>query len=101
MTFREDMKSVSAELIDILGEPAVYTGASGPFDITVIFEPEVLGANPYTGEIANTGPVAYAKTADVAQAKHKDTLTVDGVQYEILKAEDDGYGVTTLTLNKL
>jgi len=101
MTFREDMKDVSAELIDILGEPAVYTGASGPVDITVIFEPEVLGANPYTGEVVNTGPVAYAKTADASQAKHKDTLNVAGVDYEILKTEDDGYGVTTLTLNRL
>lgn len=101
MTFREDMKAVSAELIDILGEPAIYTGTSGPSIITVIFEPEVLGANPYTGEIVNTGPVAYAKTVDAAQARHKDTLTITGVQYEILKAEDDGYGVTTLTLNKL
>lgn len=98
MTFREDMKDVSAELIDILGEPAVYNGTVG---ITVIFEPEVLGANPYTGEIANTGPVAYAKTADATGMKHRDTLTVAGVDYEILKAEDDGYGVTTLTLNKL
>ncbi len=101
MTFREDMKAVSAELIDILGEPAVYTGASAPVDIMVIFEPEILGANPYTGEIVNTGPVAYTKTADASEAKHKDTLTVDGDDYEILKAEDDGYGVTTLTLNKL
>lgn len=101
MTFREDMKTASAELIDILGEPAVYMGTFGPYDVTVIFEPEVLGANPYTGEAVNTGPIAYAKTEDAGGMKHKDTLTIDGKDYEILKAEDDGYGVTTLTLNKL
>lgn len=101
MTFREDMKTVSAELIDILGEPAIYTGASGPLDVIVIFEPDVISVNPYTGEAVNVGAVAYAKTRDATGMKHKDTMTIDGKVYEILKAEDDGYGVTTLTLGKV
>ena len=101
MTFREDMTGVSAEIIDALGESAVYDDGAGPRAITVVFDPAVIGVNPYTGEAANIAPIAFAKTGDVPAAKHKDTLTVAGVVYEILKVEDDGHGMTTLTLNKL
>lgn len=101
MTFREDMTGVSAEIIDALGETATYDDGTGPRAITVVFDPPVVGVNPYTGEAVNTAPVAFAKTSDVPAAKHKDVLTVAGVDYEILKAEDDGHGMTTLTLNKL
>ena len=101
MTFREDMSGVSAEIIDALGESAAYDDGTGSRVITVVFDPPVIGINPYTGEAVNTAPVAFAKTGDMPAAKHKDTLTVAGVGYEILKAEDDGHGMTTLTLNKL
>ena len=101
MTFREDMSGVSAEIIDALGELASYDDGTGSRAITVVFDPPVIGINPYTGEAVNTAPVAFAKTGDVPAVKHKDTLTVAGVVYEILKAEDDGHGMTTLTLNKL
>ncbi len=101
MTFREDMSGVSAEIIDALGEGATYDDGTGSRAITIVFEPPVVGVNPYTGEAVNTAPIAFAKTDDVPGAKHKDTLTVAGVSYEILKAEDDGHGMTTLTLNKL
>ncbi len=101
MTFREDMSDVSAEIIDALGETATYDDGTGARVITVVFDPAMLGVNPYTGEAVNTAPLAFAKTNDVPAAKHKDTLTIVGVAYEILKAEDDGHGMTTLTLNKL
>lgn len=101
MTFREDMTGVSAEIIDALGEGAIYDNGTGSRDITVVFDPPVIGVNPYTGEAVNIAPIAFAKTSDVPAAKHKDTLTVAGVGYEILKAEDDGHGMTTMTLNKL
>jgi hypothetical protein len=101
MTFREDMSGVSAEIIDALGESAVYGDGIGSKEITIVFDPPVVAVNPYTGEAVNIAPIAFAKTSDVPAAKHKDTLTVAGVGYEILKAEDDGHGMTTLTLNKL
>ncbi len=101
MTFREDMSGVSAEIIDALGESATYDDGTGSRAITVVFDPATLGVNPYTGETVNTAPVAFAKTGDVPAAKHKDTLIVAGVVYEILKAENDGHGMTTLMLNKL
>ncbi len=101
MTFREDLTGVSAEIIDSLGEGATYDDGTSSRAITVVFDPAVLGVNPYTGEAVNTAPVAFAKSGDVPNAKHKDALTVAGVVYEILKAEDDGHGMTTLTLNKL
>lgn len=101
MTFREDMSGVSAEIIDALGEDAVYGDGIGSKAITVVFDPPVVGVNPYTGEAVNIAPLAFAKSDDVPNAKHKDMLTIAGVDYEILKAEDDGHGMTTLTLNKL
>lgn len=101
MTFREDMSGVSAEIIDALGESATYDDGTGLRVITVVFDPPVIGINPYTGEAVNTAPLAFAKTNDMPGAKHKDTLTVAGVDYEILKAEDDGHGMTMLRLNKL
>ncbi|MEK7772737.1 MAG: hypothetical protein AAB307_00195 [Deltaproteobacteria bacterium] len=101
MTFREEMSGVSAEIIDALGESATYDDGAGPRAITVVFDPAVIGVNPYTGESVNTAPIAFAKTSDVPNAKHKDTLIVAGIVYEILKAEDDGHGMTTLTLGKL
>lgn len=101
MTFREDMSGVSAEIIDALGEGATYDDGTGSRAITVVFDPPVIGVNPYTGEAVNIAPIAFARTSDVSNAKHKNTLTIAGVDYEILKAEDDGHGMTTLTLNRL
>lgn len=96
MTFREDIKAVSAELIDALGEPAVYNGAS----LTVIFEETFEAVNLHTGDVESMGPKAEAKTLDVLDAKHGDTIEVDGIVYRITGIQPDGLGITTLLLSK-
>lgn len=101
MTFREDMKAVSAELIDAFGETATFTGASGPYTVKVVFDAPELVIDPYTGDVDNSLPQALAKTVDVAGAKHKDEVRIGSVVYEITEARPDGHGITTLTLNKL
>ena len=88
MTFREEMSGVSAEIIDALGESATYDDGAGPRAITVVFDPAVLGVNPYTGESVNTAPIAFAKTSDVP-ARSWDTLTVAGSTTKS-QGEDDG-----------
>ncbi|MEK6531262.1 MAG: hypothetical protein AABZ23_02070 [Deltaproteobacteria bacterium] len=100
MTLREDMKAVSAEITDALGEPAVYSGAFGPYELNILFEEAFEAVNLHTGEVECMGPKAEAKTEEVADAKHGDTLTVDGVVYKITGIRPDGLGITTLLLSK-
>jgi len=68
--------------------------------ISVIFDPENLYVDPETGATENAGPIAWAKSADVEDAKHKDILEIDGTEYEIKGIKPDGSGLTALILGK-
>ncbi len=74
---------------------------AGTKTIKVIFDKNGFSINPYTGEVANEGPEAQAKTTDVNGTVHKETLAIAGIVYEILEVIHDGNGFTTLKLNKI
>lgn len=65
---------------------AVYTPSGGEAtDVVVIFDDYNVNINPYTGEINNTfDGVIFGKYSDFENARHKDTIVIDGTTYELL-----------------
>lgn len=100
MTFRSDAKDDCQAFVDELGETATF----GANTFNVIFDPAVLMIDEQTGEVQNDEPQAIALTTNVASLglKPGDTLTIDGRNYKIKATpKDDGFGMTTLRLNKI
>src|SRR3989337_687073 len=82
--------------IDEFGVESVFNSAD---TIVVIFDnPTQPVLDAETGGIMMAGPQAVCKTSDVPDAKGK-TLKVDDVTYNIIEAQDDGTGMTTLRLS--
>jgi len=78
---------------------AVYTPDGGsPTAIDVIYDPNEVQIDPYTGAQAVIPPSITAKTTDVTGIRHKDVFVVDSVTYEVTKHVDNK-GVTFITLN--
>ena len=100
MSFRDNSKDDSQAFMDVFGETAGF-GASS---LTVIFDPASMMIDEQTGEVINDEPRAIARSADVTSLglKPGDTLIIDSANYKIKATpEDDGYGMTTLRLNKI
>ena len=101
MTLLDDIRADAAEFLADFGVSAVYSSAlDGLKEITVIFDPENPVINPDTGEVENIEPAATARTDDVPNARHRDTLKIGGVTYEIREVRPDGAGITTLRLGR-
>ncbi|OGQ60744.1 MAG: hypothetical protein A3J24_06440 [Deltaproteobacteria bacterium RIFCSPLOWO2_02_FULL_53_8] len=99
MSFRADIKALSAELVEVFGEAAVLTDETGSSNIKVVFDERFESVGFDIGEVASRYSAAKVKTVDVAHAKHDDTLVVDGVTYTIIGIQPDGLGITLLTLS--
>jgi hypothetical protein len=82
-------------------EDATYTPPGGSaVTIRVIFDNEYVPTVVGDVVFENTGPVAYARTADVSDATNAATLTVGGVAYRVKETRPDGQGITQLILSK-
>ena len=80
---------------------AIYTSAKdGLKEIPVIFDPKNPVINYDTGEMENLEPTAIAKSSDVVNARHNETLDIENMIYEIKEIDDDGYGMTTFVLGE-
>ncbi|MDH4101733.1 MAG: hypothetical protein OEV28_14305 [Nitrospirota bacterium] len=102
MTFRDDVKAASVDMIEALGEPVTYTSViDGVKNINVVFDESAVDFNPYTGEVSAPHTEAMVVTIDAPNARHKDTILIDGVTYEVTGAMPDGHGVTRLKLNRI
>ena len=73
----------------------------GPLTVRVIFNPEDFVPAPYGEGLGRVDPEALIKTVDVPKAGHKDTVVIDDVTYQVIRAVPDGAGITVLTLNKI
>lgn len=82
---------------------AVYTPQGGPAStIKVIFNNEynrVVDINGFAG-IESSAPQAVCKTTDAANARHGDTLVINGTTYYIAEIMPDGTGITVLALSR-
>lgn len=100
MSFRSDAKDDTQAFIDSFGETATV----GSNTVSIIFDPAVLSIDEQTGEVQNEEPQAIIRTEDATTLllKPGDTMTIDGSNYKIKASlKDDGYGMTTLRLNKI
>ena len=87
---------------DFLGFDAIFTPAGGQAkDIRVCL---TLGVEDIAlgGDIVPKGTVGQAgcKSSDVEGAKNGDTLSIDSVEYRVLKVQPDETGWTVLFLGK-
>lgn len=100
MSFRSNAKADSQACIDAFGETAII----GANTVSVIFDPAIMTIDEQTGEVSNDEPQAVIRTADAATLALKpgDTITIDGANYKIKASpKEDGYGMTTIRLNKI
>jgi hypothetical protein len=80
-------------------ETATLTVNGSSSTVLVVFD------NPYSatevGDIAyqNRSTSALVKTADSGSVEAGDTLTVGSTVYNIMEVQDDGTGITRLTLS--
>jgi len=101
MTFREDMEAASAEIIDALGEAAVFTGDYGPLDIKAIFNPGATVTDDFTGNIRHETPYIEALASAIVKVTPHDTVTIGSVTYEIIQIDPGRPGTTRCTLNEI
>ena len=76
------------------------SGIDGLKDINIIFEPEHTAPHPYTAEYEVIPPMATAKTSDVPNIAHKDTLKINDVIYEVLVPRANRTGLTIIELGE-
>ncbi len=79
---------------DEFGELATFKGNSIKVQFYKSFDP----ASPGDVNIETRRVWAVAKTNDVSEAVHGDTLTIDGMAYKIIGIEPGDSGLTTLRL---
>lgn len=80
---------------------AVYNpGGGSPTSISVIYDNEYLSSVLGGIEVENKNPMILCKTSDVANAKHGETIVVNGITYKIIEVQPDGTGLTSLILSQ-
>lgn len=100
-TFREQAVKANEAIIKAMGEDVTFSGTFGPYTIRGVFEDRVAAFNDFTGEVVPGAATLEAKTSDIQKVKTTDTITVGLAVYKIISiADDDGYGLTKLTLVK-
>ena len=82
------------------GESATYTPAGGPsVDITVLFDHEYLNVDATGGVVVESvHPTVLARTSDVPNAAHGESLVIGPEVYYIVGVQPDGQGMTQLIL---
>ncbi|MBB3642607.1 head-tail joining protein [Variovorax atrisoli] len=68
----------------------------GGVDVPVIFEKPY--AAPFGGEADATAPECTGPSTGLGALERGDSLTIDGVAYEVITAEPDGAGFVRLVL---
>ena len=77
---------------------ASLKGAAIP--IKVIFDDEYREIALSAGSVEGSVPQCLAKSSDVEDAVHGDTLKVGETTYKIIEVQPNGTGITTLMLSK-
>jgi len=75
-------------------------GDQDPRQIGVLIDQPFEGVSAHTGEIESYGPVAWAKTADVADAGQGATIDDGNTIFTVRGVEPDGFGITKLILSE-
>jgi hypothetical protein len=79
------------------GEPALLQDGT---EITVIFDAAYQTASPMGVDIESSKPMAMAKSTDVENEVHGNTITIRGTIYMIVGIQPDGTGMTNLILSE-
>lgn len=80
---------------------ATFTHSAGaPATISVLFNNPFTGIDALEATMESTGPRALARSSDVADVIHGDTLEVNGTTYYIRGIHPDGSGMTELMLSE-
>lgn len=98
MTLQADIQNDLATFLADFGVSATYNGTT---QITGIFETDYRALDEDGMEIRLSGPIFYARTADVPADAQGKVLAVAGVNYTIVGVQPDGTGMTLLTLSRI
>ena len=86
---------------DEFGTSATYTVFGGAAaTINVIFNPEKVTVDPYTGDTLTESANCIARSVDVSAAGHKDLFVIGSDTFEVISAIADEGGITRLELNQ-
>lgn len=78
---------------------ASYVHGTTTTSIAVLFDkPYLENELAAAVGIESNRPTCRAKTSDVANAAHGDTLTINAITYTVVGVQPDGNGVSTLIL---
>lgn len=79
------------------GEPAILKDGR---EITILFDSPFFNVTAMGIDIEASKPTAVAKSADVLETVHGDTLKYKSVTYTIIGVQPDGTGITVLILSE-
>ena len=95
MTFREDilddLESPLSDWDDVIWDAVTYKG---------IFHNEFEAVILFSGEIESRNPWVEVREADFSAIDHTDTVTINGVVYNVISKEPSGVGMLLLRLSK-
>ncbi|WP_430415826.1 head-tail joining protein [Marinobacter adhaerens] len=80
-------------------EAQLFFQSGGSKPVTGIFDDPYLNAQIGEYEMDSSRPRFMGKLADLKDAKRGDTITIDGITYDVLTpAQSDGTGMASLDL---
>lgn len=93
--FRDVDKKTTNKVMKRLGtDSADYFDGASTVSISGVFDKGFEETN----EVEGSNPQFLAKTDDVPNAIHGNTLTISGVAYSVVGVQPDGLSITTLML---
>jgi len=98
--YEDDLDIIFSDFV----EDVIYA-VSGKFPqdgVTVkgIFDNKGQTVAIFDGHIEATGPQVTVKSSDITGVKHSDTVTIRNKTWYIRGIEDDGTGITVLTISE-
>ncbi len=98
MSFQDDMLTDLSVFFnpDEFGRQAIYKGNTIQGQLFSEYESAAL----FESSVESRKTWFVARSSDVLDAVHGDTLTIDGVAYKIIEIEPEDSGITALRLGK-
>lgn len=81
-----------------LDTPGSQTATVSGVDVVVLFDNGYMGA--LNGFVESSGPNCMARSSDVSSVAQGSTITIASVAYKVTNVQPDGFGCTTLYLEK-
>jgi hypothetical protein len=86
-----------AGFFDDFGEPAILPDGT---EVTVIFDAAFSEASPMGVGIESSRPMITARSCDVEDLAHGDTISIRDTNYSVVGIQPDGTGMTQIILSE-